>query len=88
MGNGTGISIFHSGNTDLQSPSSTFVLHLKNILHASLIKRNLMSVSKCAQDNNVFFELHPHMCLVKYQDTKHILLKGTIKDGLYAFDNL
>lgn len=47
-----------------------------------------MSVSKCAQDNNVFFKFHPHMCLIKYQDTKQTFLRGVVKDGLYAFDSL
>jgi hypothetical protein len=50
------------------------------------ISKNLLSVSKFAKDNNVFFEFHPHYCYVKTQDSKHILLEGTVgSDGLYKF---
>lgn len=65
MGNEAGITIMHCGNTDMQSSLSNSVLHLQNILHAPSIKMNLMSVSKCTLDNNVFFEFHSHMFLVK-----------------------
>lgn len=41
-----------------------------------------------SKDNRVFFEFHPNSCFVKYQDTKKTLLKGYIKDGLYAFPDL
>jgi histone deacetylase 1/2 len=45
-----------------------------------------MSVSKFAQDNNVFFEFHPTFCLVKSQATSEVLLHGIVgADGLYKF---
>jgi len=48
-----------------------------------------MSVSQFAKDNSVFFEFHPHMCLVKSQGTNRVLLQGVVgADGLYSFCNL
>jgi len=46
-------------------------------------------VSQFAKDNSVFFEFHPHLCLVKSQETNKILLQGVVgADGLYSFHNL
>ncbi|GAU41870.1 hypothetical protein TSUD_366180 [Trifolium subterraneum] len=50
------------------------------------ITKNLISVSRFAQDNKVFFEFHPTFCLVKSQATSEVLLQGIVgKDGLYRF---
>ncbi|KAG8485596.1 hypothetical protein CXB51_018978 [Gossypium anomalum] len=38
-----------------------------------------------AIDTNVFFEFHPTYCVVKDIQTREILLKGHIRDGLYYF---
>lgn len=51
-----------------------------------MITKNLLSVSKFAQDNHVFFEFHPRFCLVKDLATQTIILHGTLHDGLYKFD--
>jgi histone deacetylase 1/2 len=53
-------------------------LKLNDLLHVPNISKNLLSVNKFAQDNNVVFEFHPHFCYVKSQDTRHILLEGTV----------
>ena len=46
-------------------------------------------MSQIAKDNSVFFEFHPHLCLVKSQETNKILLQGVVGvDGLYSFHNL
>ena len=64
----------------------TFKLH--KLLHVPSILKNLLSVSQFAKDNSVFFEFHPHVCLVS-QETNKILLKGDVSaDGLYSFHNL
>ena len=37
----------------------------------------------------LFFEFHPHICLVKSQETHKVLLQGVVgADGLYSFQNL
>jgi len=52
------------------------------------ITKKKFSVSKFSCDNNVFFVFYPNTCYVVHQDTKHVLLQGTLKDGLYIFRNL
>ena len=88
IGNGQGMKIKQVGHFVLHSLASNTSFHLHNLMHIPEIKKNLVSVSKFAKDNNVFFEFHPNVCLVKSQATKEILLQGCIKDGLYAFQNV
>ncbi|KAF7816381.1 Retrovirus-related Pol polyprotein from transposon TNT 1-94 [Senna tora] len=89
VGNGKGLYISHIGHSSVISPFNPHTtLHLNSLLHVPHITKNLVSVSKFARDNNVFFEFHPSVCLVKSQASKAVLFQGTIKDdGLYAFDN-
>jgi len=61
---------------------------LQHLLHVPTISKNLLSVSRFACDNHVFFEFHADICLVKHQGTNEILLQGQLKDGLYIFPNL
>lgn len=87
MGNGQGLSINSIGSLQFTSPNTTHMpLTLHNLLHVPHITKNLMSVSKFAQDNCVFFEFHPYFCLVKSQDSSKVLLQGVVgADGLYKF---
>jgi histone deacetylase 1/2 len=87
MGNGQGVSIQSLGHSKFASPNNPNVhLKLNELLHVPNISKNLLSVSKFAQDNNVIFEFHPYKCFVKSQDSKHVLLEGTVgTDGLYKF---
>jgi histone deacetylase 1/2 len=87
MGNGQGVSINSLGQSTFNSPYNPNVpLFLKDLLHVPHISKNLLSVSKFAQDNNVIFEFHPYTCFVKSQDSKQVLLEGTVgADGLYQF---
>ena len=62
---------------------------LNKLLHVPPISKNLLSVSQFAKDNAVFFEFHPHLCLVKLQGTNKVLLQGAVgADGLYSFHNI
>jgi len=89
MGNGEGLSISNTGSASFISPNDigiTFKLH--KLLHVPSNSKNLLSVSQFAKDDSVFFEFHPHVCLVKSQETNKILLKGVVgADGLYSFHN-
>ncbi|GAU29238.1 hypothetical protein TSUD_362280 [Trifolium subterraneum] len=87
MGNGQGVSIESLGLSNFYSPySPTVQLKLNNLLHVPNISKNLLSVSRFARDNNVFFEFHPYFCYVKSQGSKQTLLEGTVgSDGLYKF---
>ena len=83
-----GLTITHVGQSMFTSPlESSKCLLLKQLFHVPKITKNLLSVSKFAHDNNVYFEFHSTVCFVKDQATHTILLMGKLKDGLYAFDN-
>ena len=69
MGNGQGITIQNIGESFFSSPFHLKLLALKSLLHVPMIKNNLLSVSKFAKDNNVYFELFPNSCFVKDQVT-------------------
>lgn len=59
VGNGKKIDIISTRSNIFQSQFELLkTLNLQNILHAPSIIKNLLSVSKFAQDNNVFFEFH------------------------------
>lgn len=90
MGDGTSLNIKHIGQTVFQSPFNSKVsLKLNNLLHVPHITKNLISVSRFARDNSVFFEFHADSCYVKSQDSKESLLQGTLRsDGLYCFNDL
>ena len=87
MGNGTGLEISHIGLSVFPSSSSpNKVLFLKNILRVPAIKKNLLSVSQFARDNNVYFEFHPKVCFVKDKSNHSLLLQGNLHKGLYQFN--
>ncbi|PON50828.1 hypothetical protein PanWU01x14_220650 [Parasponia andersonii] len=58
---------------------------LKHLLHVPTISKNLISVSRFARDNAVFFEFHAGTCFINDQVTRAILMKGHLKNGLYTF---
>ena len=75
IGNGEGSSIPSVGSSIFVSPNDshiTFKLH--KLLHVPSSLKNLLSISQFAKDNFVFFEFHPHLCLVKSQATNKVLL--------------
>ena len=55
IGNGMGLSIKHVGQSTFSSPYTSKILSLKQLLHALTITKKLLSVSKFAHDNDVFF---------------------------------
>ncbi|KAG8478469.1 hypothetical protein CXB51_028351 [Gossypium anomalum] len=83
MGNGVSSKILSVGNMVLSSNSK--LLRLTNVLCVPSIRKNLLSVSQFANDNDVFFEFHPSYCVIKDIKTQEILLRGQVRDGLYHF---
>jgi histone deacetylase 1/2 len=79
------MEIQHVGHGVLCSPRRD--LHLKNILHVPSASKDLLSVHRIANDNNVFFEFHPKHFCVKDQETRRILLTGPCKNGLYPVES-
>lgn len=86
IGDGAGLQISHIGSSSFTSQFNSKILTLNHLLHVPSITKNLLSVSKFASDNNVFFEFFPNKCYVKDQATHSILVEGKLKQGLYAFD--
>ncbi|KAG8475410.1 hypothetical protein CXB51_032233 [Gossypium anomalum] len=83
MGNDVSTKISSVGNTVFPTP--TIILHLSNVLCVPSIRKNLLFVSQFATDNNVFFEFHPSYCVIKDIQTREILMRGQVRDGLYHF---
>jgi histone deacetylase 1/2 len=79
---GSGMEIQHIGHGTSRSPTRN--LHLNNILHVPSANKDLLSVHRIANDNNVFFEFHPKHFCVKDQEKRRVLLIGPCKNGLYS----
>lgn len=66
MGNRQGVKITSIGSSHFTSPLHAKVtLSLDDLLVVPSITKNLVSVSRFAKDNNVFFEFHFSYCCVK-----------------------
>ncbi|XP_072081168.1 uncharacterized protein [Arachis hypogaea] len=87
-GNGKGMSIANIGRSIIHASMSNKIFKLQNLLHVPTISKNLISVSKFALDNGVFFEFWPYLCAVKCQECKKVLLQGRLRNGLYRFDDI
>ena len=87
IGNGMGLSIKHVGQFVFSSPYTSKILSLKQLSHVLTITKNLLSVSKFAHDNDVFYEFHSRSCFMKDWTSKTMLLEGKLKNGLYVFDH-
>lgn len=90
MGNGQGLHISSIGSSKFLSHfhPNDVALKLNDLLLVPSITKNLVSVSKFAKDNNVYFEFHCSHCFVKCQVSNNVLLKGQVGlDGLYCFQH-
>ncbi|KAL5736391.1 hypothetical protein ACOSQ2_031179 [Xanthoceras sorbifolium] len=84
VGSGAQLEILHIGNTVIHSHfQPTTLLKLNNMLHVPHIAKNMLSISRFVNDNNAIVEFVGHSCVIKDKVSKRILLKGTLKDGLY-----
>lgn len=63
VGNGTSLSISHIDSATLSVSRRKFIL--KQLLHVLYLCKNLLSVSKFAHDNNVFFLFHSSYFVIK-----------------------
>ena len=60
---------------------------LSNVLHVPAMKKNLITVSQLTRDHNLVAEFNSSFCLIKDKNTKEVLLKGCLKDGLYQLSS-
>jgi hypothetical protein len=67
--------------------SITRSLKLCDVLHVPAIKKNLVSISKIIQDNDVLIEFHSSLCLIKDRHTKITLLQATLTNSLYLVNS-
>ena len=88
VGNGFQLPIASIGSASFTDLNTHNTFSLQHLLHVPTISKNLLSVSRFASDNQVYFEFHADVCLVKRQGSNEILLQGKLKDGLYMFPNL
>ena len=83
IGDGSGLSITHTGSSSLHTSHNTFTLN--NVLCVPAMQKNLISISKFCSSNHVSIEFLPTIFLVKDIRTGAILLKGKTKDGVYEW---
>ena len=83
IGDGSGLSITHTGSSSLQTTHNTF--QLNNVLYVPAMKKNLISISQFCTSNNVSIEFLPTAFLVKDIHTGATLLQGQTKDGVYEW---
>lgn len=83
VGNGSMIPIRGYGNTSLTKTNPP--LHLKNVLHAPNLIKNLISVRKFTNDNMVSVEFDPFGFSVKDLQTGSKLLRCESTGELYPF---
>ena len=84
VGDVKALTISHVGSSLLSSKTQPLLLN--NILHVPQITKNLISVSKFTRDNDVIIEFFSDGYLIKDKTTRQVLLKGTLKRGLYQLD--
>ncbi|KAG8497215.1 hypothetical protein CXB51_008460 [Gossypium anomalum] len=81
VGNGMALPVKSTGQSYFRTqPRALFMLSL---LFVPGITKNLLSVSKFTKDNKVMFEFFPTQCQIRDLQTKEVLLRGSVHDGLY-----
>ncbi|KAH9751748.1 retrovirus-related pol polyprotein from transposon RE1 [Citrus sinensis] len=82
VGNGQGLHISHIGYTSL-STSCGSSLHLHDILYVPQLTKNLISISKLLENNNLIIEFVANMCFIKDKKREVHLAQGIARGGLY-----
>ena len=83
IGDGTGLSITHSGSTYLSIPSRSFTL--QNVLCVPNMKRNLISISQFFKTNKTLVEFLPSSFHVKDLQMGAILIHSHTKDDVFEW---
>ncbi|XP_039020853.1 uncharacterized protein LOC120152790 [Hibiscus syriacus] len=83
VGNGVSLHVNMIGDGTLVTLFKSLLLN--DLLHVPRIKQNLLSVSKFARDNSVYFEFYDQGFCVSDVARKEVLLHGRIEGGLYVF---
>ncbi|CAA7049102.1 unnamed protein product [Microthlaspi erraticum] len=83
VGNGSSLPITHTGSALFSSSSRP--LHLNHILYVPAIRKNLISVYKLCNANQVSVQFFPSCFQVRDLKTGVPLLQGTTKNELYEW---
>lgn len=83
IGDGSTLSITHTGSTSLSTPSRLF--SLQNVLCVPSMKNNLISIYQLCTNNDVFVEFSPSTFQVKDLNTSATLLTGKPKGSVYEW---
>ncbi|KAK0602034.1 hypothetical protein LWI29_029746 [Acer saccharum] len=83
LGNGDSLPIINTGNIHMSLCSHK--CSLKNIYHVPSLNKNLLSVARFTQDNNVSFTFTPSSYIISDLTSGVPLFQGPCKDGLYPF---
>jgi hypothetical protein len=79
--NGLGMHIEHIGKFLIHTPYYDLDLH--HVLYVPHASKNLASIHHITFDNNVFFELHLKLFLIKDRESRKAILHGRLRGGLY-----
>ncbi|KAH6782809.1 hypothetical protein C2S51_008102 [Perilla frutescens var. frutescens] len=85
VGNGNVLLISLVGSSEIKAHHNATSL-LNNILYVPEITKNLVSNSQFTKDNGVYVEFHHDMCFVKDRLNHKVVMKGTLRKGLYQLD--
>lgn len=86
VGNGKTLPITHIGINSVSTLQPNRSLILKDVLHVPNLTKNLVSISQFTRDDNVILLFDSTSCLVKDKSSSHVLLHGTLNNGLYTLN--
>ncbi|XP_019157302.1 PREDICTED: uncharacterized protein LOC109153870 [Ipomoea nil] len=81
VGNGACLDVSRVGHAII--PSESKFLNMSNVLHVPKLSLPLLLVHRFTNENNVYFEFHKNLFVVKDSITKAFHLKGSTTGGLY-----
>ncbi len=86
VGNGQQLPISNIGNGQLRT--SSYLFHLRKVLHVPSMKSNLLSVHRFCRDNACSFHFDAHRFQINDLLTAKPFYTGFSKDGLYPIHGL
>jgi hypothetical protein len=82
----SGMHISHIGNSIIPTPLRD--IHLKQVLHVPTTSKNLVSIHRLTNDNNVSVEFHPFSFFIKDRVMRRVILRSRCRRGLYPLPSL
>jgi len=85
IGNNTCLSIKNIGFSTYTTPNFSTKFSLTHLLHVPSISKSLLSVSKFARDNHVFFEFHADHCLSNIRKQSRLFFTERLRMAYMCF---